>query len=83
MNERDSYMLARAFAEVVASRKRRFEYASVNADAVRAVTARPMPDAAYVSQDRDTEAVRDLLAKGFRWVRTEGELAVFEKEVAR
>ena len=83
MNERDSYMLARAFAEVVASRRRRFEYACVNADAVRAVTARPLPPDAYVSDDLDTEAVRDLLAKGYRWVRTEGELAVFEKEVAR
>jgi hypothetical protein len=41
-----------------------------------------MPDA-YVSDDPDTRAVRDLLAKGFRWVRTEGDVAVFEKEVAR
>ena len=48
-----------------------------------AVTARPMLPDAYVSQDRDTEAVRDLLANGFRWVRTEGEFAVFEKEAAR
>jgi len=27
--------------------------------------------------------VRELLARGFRWVRSEGELAIFEKEVAR
>lgn len=81
MNEREAYMLARALAE--APMRRRFDYATVNAEAVRAVTARPMPDAGYVSQDRDTEAVRDLLAKGYRWVRTEGELAIFEKEVAR
>ena len=81
MNEREAYMLARALADVPARRK--FEYATVSAEAVRAVTARPMPPDAYVSQDRDTEAVRDLLARGFRWVRTEGDLAVFEKEVAR
>jgi len=47
-------------------RRRRFDYATVSAEAVRAVTARPMPPDSYVSQDRDTEAVRDLLAKGFR-----------------
>ncbi|MBE2180152.1 MAG: hypothetical protein IAE97_06740 [Chthoniobacterales bacterium] len=81
MNERDAYMLARALAEV--PRRRRFDYATVSAEALRAVTARPMPPDSYVSQDRDTEAVRDLLAKGYRWVRTEGELAIFEKEVAR
>ena len=81
MNEREAYMLARALAEMPARRK--FEYACVNADAVRAVTARPMPPDAYVSDEADTRAVRDLLAKGFRWVRTEGDVAVFEKEVAR
>ncbi|MFZ4484805.1 MAG: hypothetical protein ACOYOL_13080 [Chthoniobacterales bacterium] len=81
MNEREAYMLARALAEV--PMRRRFDYATVSADAVRAVTTRPMMPDAYVSQDRDTEAVRDLLAEGFRWVRTEGELAIFEKEVAR
>ena len=81
MNERESYMLARAMAEMAARRK--FEYATVNADAVRAVTARPTQPDAYVSQDRDTECVRELLSRGFRWVRTEGDLAVFEKEAAR
>ena len=78
MNEREAYMLARALAEMPARRK--FEYACVNADAVRAVTARPMMPDAYASDDRDTRAVRELLAEGFRWVRTEGDFAVFEKE---
>ena len=81
MNEREAYVLARALAETRARRK--FEYACASAEAVLAVTARPMLPDAYVSQDRDTEAVRDLLANGFRWVRTEGEFAVFEKEAAR
>ncbi len=81
MNEREAYMLARALAEV--PRRRRFDYATVNADAVRAVTARPMMPDAYVSDDPDTRAVRDLLSKGYRWVRTDGEWAIFEKEVAR
>jgi hypothetical protein len=38
---------------------------------------------AYVSEDSDTAAVRELLERGFRWTRTEGELAIFEKEVPR
>jgi len=36
-----------------------------------------------VSEDADTALVRDLLERGFRWSRTDGELAVFEKEVPR
>ncbi len=83
MNERDAYQLARAFAEVFASRRRGYEYACVSVEAVRSLTAeRKYPDA-YVSDDADTAAVRELLERGFRWVRTEGELAIFEKEVPR
>jgi cytochrome c biogenesis protein len=37
----------------------------------------------YVSEDADTLVIRFLLERGFRWIRTEGELAVFEKEVPR
>jgi hypothetical protein len=72
MNERDAYRLARAFAEVKESRR-----------AVRALTAEPKYPDAYVSDDADTAVVRALLERGFRWIRTEGELAVFEKEVPR
>ena len=41
MNERDAYQLARAFAEVFASRRRGYEYACVPVEAVRALTAEP------------------------------------------
>jgi hypothetical protein len=83
MNERDAYQFARAFAEVEESRRRGYEYACVSVEAVRALTAEPKYPDAYVSQDVDTAAIRALLERGFRWIRTEGELAVFEKEVPR
>ena len=83
MNESDAYQLARAFAEVFASRRRGYEYACVSVEAVRALTAEPQYPDAYVSEDADTAVVRELLKCGFRWVRTEGELAIFEKEVPR
>ena len=39
------------------------------------------PDA-YLSEDLDSElsSIRDALNKGYRWVRTDGDYAVFEKE---
>jgi hypothetical protein len=83
MNERDSYMLARAFAEVVASRKRRFEYASVNADAVRAGDRPPDANGCLREPGPRHGGRARPAGQGFRWVRTEGELAIFEKEVAR
>jgi hypothetical protein len=83
MNERDAYQLARAFAEVFASRRRGYEYACVLVEAVRALTAEPKYPDAYVREDADTVVIRSLLERGFRWIRTEGELAVFEKEVPR
>ena len=83
MNESDAYQLARAFAEVRELRRRGYEYACVSVEAVRALTAEPKYPDAYVSDDADASAVRELLERGFRWVRTEAELAVFEKEVPR
>ena len=83
MNERDAYQLARAFAEVFASRRRGYEYACVNANAVRALTTEPKFPDAYVSEDADKATVCELLKRGFRWIRTEGDMAIFEKEVPR
>ena len=39
------------------------------------------PDA-YLSEDLNSElsGIRDALNKGYRWVRTDGDYAVFEKE---
>ena len=83
MNKRAACQLARAFADVFASHRRGYEYACVSVDAVRALTAEPKYPDAYVSENADTAVVRALLESGFRWIRTEDELAVFEKEVPR
>lgn len=55
----------------------------MSVEAVRALTAQPKYPDAYVTKDADTAVVRELLKCGFRWVRTEWELAIFEKEVPR
>jgi hypothetical protein len=39
------------------------------------------PDA-YVAEDAETIAVRNLPAKGYRWIRTDGGWAVLEKEIS-
>jgi hypothetical protein len=38
------------------------------------------PDS-YISDDPTSQALRELLRKGYRWIRTDGEYAVFEKIV--
>ena len=71
------------FCRGVRLARRGYEYACVSVEAVRALTAEPKYADAYVSEDADTAVVRELLERGFRWVRTEGELAIFEKEAPR
>ena len=83
MNKRAACQLARAFADVFASHRRRYECACVSVEAVRALTAQPKYPDAYVSKDADTAVVRELLECGFWWIRTEGDLAIFEKDVPR
>lgn len=38
------------------------------------------PDA-FLSADVTTKALRDVLSKGYRWIRTDGNFAVFEIEL--
>lgn len=38
------------------------------------------PDA-YIAQDKNTQMYRQVLAAGFRWIRTEEETAIFERIV--
>jgi hypothetical protein len=81
INERDGYMLANALIDVWSGRKRRFHYATVPLEDVAwAAHITTEPDA-YVADDAATQAVRELLAKGYRWVRTDRDWAVFEKEI--
>lgn len=41
-----------------------------------------LPDA-YVADDATSRPLREALDKGYRWVRTDGEYAVFEKVTRR
>jgi len=81
MNERDAYMLANALVDVC-GRKRRFHYATVSAESVLLAGRIDVRPDAYVAEDAETIAVRNLLAKGYRWIRTDGGWAVFEKEIS-
>jgi len=38
------------------------------------------PDA-YLARDVSVEAIEALLEKGFRWVRSDGEWAIFERDL--
>ena len=82
MNERDAYMLANALVDVWSGRKRRFHYATVSAESVLLAGRIDVRPDGYVTDDAETIAVRNLLAKGYRWIRTDGGLAVFEKEIS-
>jgi hypothetical protein len=83
MNERDAYMLANAIVDSLAGRKRRFHYATVPAEYVLLAARVNVEADAYVAEDATTIAVRELLEKGYRWIRTDGGWAVFEKEIIK
>ena len=82
MNERDAYMLANALVDVWSSRKRRFHYATVSAESVLLAGRIDVRPDGYVTDDAETIAVRNLLAKSYRWIRADGSWAVFEKEIS-
>jgi hypothetical protein len=57
-----------------------YDYLVFPLAAVQAILAPPdsnKPDA-YVSKDSDTTGIREAAQKGYRWIRTHGENAVFE-----
>ncbi|GEM_PF-1758174 len=84
MDERTAFMLARAFVDTWLARTHRrstYHYATVRADALVAMARVPAPEDSYLSLDGEVAAVRDLLAKGYRWIRTDGEWAVFERAI--
>lgn len=59
----------------------RYHYATMKLEHVLRMTCVPVPKDAYLSEDEQGKTLRDLLRKGYRWIRTEGEYAVFEKTV--
>jgi len=64
---------------------KQFEYAALPARDVLALATvlgfETTPPGGYVSDDVPHRALSRLLDGGFRWVRTEGEFALFEREV--
>jgi len=76
-----AFAIAEAIRHIQDGRKIRYHYATVKAETVFALAMVPRPKDSYISKDSDSEALKELLAKGYRWVRTDGEIAVFEKEI--
>jgi hypothetical protein len=61
---------------------RRFHYASMKFASVVDMTYVPFKERdRYPSDDPDSKAFEELMAKGYRWIRTDNDWAIFEKEV--
>lgn len=59
----------------------KYHYATVKFSDLAPICKVPSPKDSYISEDETVKAVSDLLKKGYRWIRTDGEYAVFEKEM--
>lgn len=57
-----------------------YQYLVFQADMVRAVFSLGHHPDSYISSEPATDSLREAVRMGFRWVRTDGEWAVFEKE---
>lgn len=62
--------------------KRRFSYATMPVTDVILLTQVPVPGDSYRSEDANSKTLAYLLNTGYRWVRTDGDTAVFEKEIS-
>lgn len=56
-----------------------WSYATMPVSDVEACLRVPVPQDSFLAKDATTTALSDLLKHGYRWVRTDGEIAVFEK----
>ena len=59
----------------------KYHYALMPFSVVEPMLRVPIAEDAYISNDTESRALRDLLTKGYRWVRTDNEFCVFEKIV--
>lgn len=80
MTQKDAYLVAVAMADVLSAKKSSFSYATVKLDTVRQFFSVPRFPDSFISQDSDSACLSDLLSKGYRWVRSDGDMAVFELE---
>lgn len=56
-----------------------YHYATMLVEDIVPLLQMPVPEGAYLSEDHTTSTLRNLLRKGYRWIRTDGPYAVFEK----
>jgi len=59
-----------------------YHYATLPQESVIAAARVCTAPDAYITEEPDITAARDLLAKGYRWVRSEEGFAIFEKRIA-
>jgi hypothetical protein len=59
--------------------KIRYHYVTVPQDAVIGAARLLTEPDAYIASDPETEGIKDLLTKGYRWIRSEDGFAVFER----
>jgi hypothetical protein len=55
-----------------------YDYRVMRVGTVASMIELPMMPDAYISESKETKALRLLLSHGYRWIRTDGEFAVFE-----
>ena len=60
---------------------RAFHYVTLPADAVCALAKMVTETDAFIAEARDSSAVRELLRKGYRWIRTDAGWPVLEKQI--
>lgn len=58
----------------------KYEYATIPVSLMHEYAMIPLDDGAFVSEGLHSAKVRELLTCGFRWVRTEGEVAILERK---
>jgi hypothetical protein len=59
-----------------------YTYRVFDAQTVRQFFYLPRFRDSYISEDQVARCLREALEDGFRWVRTEGDYAIFEKQVS-
>jgi hypothetical protein len=56
-----------------------YQYAMLPLSVVHELAIVPLEDGAFVSQSIHSEKARSLFAAGYRWIRTEGDFAILER----
>lgn len=72
--------------ELPARLRLRFHYLVFKLDVIAPMLEPPDEEnrpGAYLAEDATSKALKDALAKGYRWTRTDGDNAIFEKITLR